>query len=96
MHRFTGLAAQTLHACGMRVSLACMYASVHMQVLKFLESEVMQVMHYGMNVKGTTALAAALRVNQNLRVLRLTDNAIPDEGIKVLCDVSVGACGICM
>lgn len=38
----------------------------------------------GLGLKGVKALAGALRINQNVTVLRLADNAIPDEGVAEL------------
>lgn len=44
----------------------------------------------GLGLKGVRALCGALRLNSNVTVLRLADNAIPDEGIAEL----VGAGGM--
>ncbi len=41
-------------------------------------------MHYGLGLKGTLALIAALNVNSSVSVLRLMHNNIPDEGLAQL------------
>jgi hypothetical protein len=40
--------------------------------------------HYGLGVRGATALAAALKVNKSLSVLRLADNHLGGVGCKLI------------
>ena len=54
------------------------------QVLRFLETEEMQVMHYGLGGKGTLALVAGISSNTMVTTLRLMDNNIDDSSLTVL------------
>eukprot|EP00959_Pyramimonas_sp_CCMP1952_P070614 1474574-Pyramimonas_sp.AAC.1 len=54
------------------------------QILKYLHMEELHITHYGLGVRGVTALAAALKVNENLHILRLAGNHLGGEGVRLI------------